>query len=565
MKRNRILPLGTTLGIILPLILASTLHAGNLIKLVESGDFEPGNTTNTFLLISQSPTINDAGQVCFNSDLRNNGSLQGYGIYLADGNTITTVARVGVPAPDFNGNLYQFYTLVPINNTNQAFQADLRGTLGGNGDDSGMYEMSSGALLQLAREGYAAPNGAGNFKSLESVPVRINRSGQVAFTGQTVSKGFIAYRSTGTNLTQMAAPNQASPDGNGNLLLISNPGLNNNGQIAFYSTTINSTNSSNFGYFYSDGTSLGVLARSLQTVPGGNGTFLSFPFTAIPLNDNGQIAFYATLSGTSGGTSDNSGLYRASTSAVTEIARKGQFAPGGNGRFLDFGSQAEPPINNSGKVAFFADLTGTTGGATDNSAIYVGDGSSIVQLARKGQPAPDGNGTFFGFGYPAINDKGQVAFTATLTNTVGGATDNQGIYLVDTTLTIHQVVRSGIIINGKTLSSPGFLYGPNYGGLTGLNNNGQMAIWATLAGDYAGFLWTPPQIKTLGPAGNNVRLTLQAAGGTTNYLQAAATVGATFHDITNFITPGLGLVTTNLLDPNAATNQARFYRIRQLP
>jgi hypothetical protein len=67
--------------------------------------------------------------------------------------------------------------------------------------------------------------------------------------------------------------------------------------------------------------------------------------------------------------------------------------PGGNGRFLDFGpGQSKAVINSNSAVAFLASITGTSGGPADSEAIYLANGTNLVQVVRKGQPPPDGMG-----------------------------------------------------------------------------------------------------------------------------------------------------------------------------
>jgi hypothetical protein len=45
-------------------------------------------------------------------------------------------------------------------------------------------------------------------------------------------------------------------------------------------------------------------------------------------------------------------------------------------------------------------------------------------------------------------------------------------------------------VQRQTIATPNFLDGPNYGGLTGLNDNGQIAVWSALNGNNAVFLWS---------------------------------------------------------------------------
>ena len=50
----------------------------------------------------------------------------------------------------------------------------------------------------------------------------------------------------------------------------------------------------------------------------------------------GRSHLLASISGTSGGDSDNEGIYLADEGGVTELAREGDTVPGGNGSFGDF-------------------------------------------------------------------------------------------------------------------------------------------------------------------------------------------------------------------------------------
>ncbi len=64
------------------------------------------------------------------------------------------------------------------------------------------------------------------------------------------------------------------------------------------------------------------------------------------------------------------------------IALKGDPAPGGGtfDGFLD-----RPAINNAGQVAFLTTLTGTSGGAANNTAVVRGGPGALTQIVREGQ------------------------------------------------------------------------------------------------------------------------------------------------------------------------------------
>jgi hypothetical protein len=133
-----------------------------------------------------------------------------------------------------------------------------------------------------------------------------------------------------------------------------------------------------------------------------------------------------------------------------------------------------------------------------------------VQIARKGQTAPDGNGNFFQpvFAAYSLNDAGQVAVLATLTETSGDTNDNEAIYIFDDASGLAKVARKGDPLLGSTITALFFngsavnpFPGPTGDERSGLNEAGQVAyrfrladgrdgiaIWSVhgLRGDYNG-------------------------------------------------------------------------------
>jgi hypothetical protein len=98
------------------------------------------------------------------------------------------------------------------------------------------------------------------------------------------------------------------------------------------------------------------------------------------------------------------------------------------------------------------------------------------------------------------------------------------------------------------------------GDFLGLDNDGNNLY------DAADFAITPYQILGAAKEGNNVRITWLTAGGRTDAVQASAKVGGSYSNLSSALAiPGVGVVTTNYLDVNGATNSARFYRLRFMP
>ncbi len=146
------------------------------------------------------------------------------------------------------------------------------------------------------------------------------------------------------------------------------------------------------------------------------------------------------------------------------------------------------------QVAFLAHLTGTIGGDSDDYGIFRSDGATMVQVVREGQAAPDGNGRFTGFFRPALNDAGQLAFRADFTGTGGGTSVNFGIFFFDDALGLLQVVRTGDAFLGSTITDLDFA--PPEGAdeeYSGLNKSGvpRLAYFFRLADSREGIaIWT---------------------------------------------------------------------------
>ena len=77
-----------------------------------------------------------------------------------------------------------------------------------------------------------------------------------------------------------------------------------------------------------------------------------------------------------------SSFFRGDGGALDAARREGQSAPDGNGVLLSF---LDPALNASGQMAFVANLIGTSGGASDNFGIFLANGIDTIQVVREGQ------------------------------------------------------------------------------------------------------------------------------------------------------------------------------------
>jgi len=146
-----------------------------------------------------------------------------------------------------------------------------------------------------------------------------------------------------------------------------------------------------------------------QTAPGG-GTFEHFSVESQPViappNARGHVAFFASL--LRGASSE--GLFLAGARGIVKVAAEGDQAPGG-GTLSGFGRHPIPSVNAEGHVVFAAAVAkGRT-----VEGIFVSSRGTLQAVAVAGQPAPGiASGTFASLDFPALNDRGDVAFLATV-------------------------------------------------------------------------------------------------------------------------------------------------------
>ncbi|TWU28147.1 DUF7453 family protein [Bythopirellula polymerisocia] len=233
-----------------------------------------------------------------------------------------------------------------------AFLSLLTGAGVNSTNDFGIYSEGGGTLAEVAREGNQAPSADPGvvFSSLRS-PV-FSAAGQTAF---------------GSFLT--------------------GPGVNSTNGIGIYSDA--------------SGT-LAEVARAGNQAPGADPgvvfSGLSFLNLSV-LNVAGNTAFIGTLSGTGVNSANNSGIYGGGSGTLAEVAREGNQAPGADPG-VEFSSFNIPVINATGQTLFSGVLTGSGVNSTNDSGIYSMGGGTMSEVARKGNQAPgaDPGVVFSGFG-----------------------------------------------------------------------------------------------------------------------------------------------------------------------
>jgi hypothetical protein len=301
-------------------------------------------------------------------------------IYIVQGTTPSLVSWLGQPAPDGNGSVSKFFDADPPalrqNQARVAFLAHLTGTAGGSVTDDGIFTAQpaiGGGFTQVARGGQPAPLGG-------------------------LYQEFYA------------------------------PTFDILGNAAFRSD-LNPPPMGGFAIYTAGAPPADRVVRSGDALPDHSGFFHDFYEPS--LSAGNVTAFKANLNGTPGGGNDDSGIYRGDGFLLYQVAREDQPVPEGNGRFANFGNVVG--INAQAQVLFTADLRGTSGGSSDNRGLYLWtELDQLCKLLRKGDTI--GGRTVLGFstlterdygGFRSLNDSSQVAVKIDLSG-FGG----DGIYLV---------------------------------------------------------------------------------------------------------------------------------------
>ena len=276
--------------------------------------------------------------------------------------------------------------------------------------------------------------------------------------------------------------------------------------------------------FRAEGDTISLVAREGDAAPdvGADVTFAGF-LRAPSLNDQGEIAFQASLDLEGADvTLDNDGVifFADAGGTLSLVAREGDAVPT-VGESVSFRVLTNPSLNDQGEIAFFATFDGVGVDFTNNSALFRESDGVLSLVARAGDSAPSvGSGVSFDFfGLPSLNDQGDVAFQSSFEG--AGVTDanDSGIFLESDGM-LSLLVREGDIIDlgGGDLAT---ILALTFGGIgfddlreggNGFNDLGQIAFFADLTDGRSGIFLASPDGIVVSPVPLPAALPLMASG-----------------------------------------------------
>jgi hypothetical protein len=482
------------------LVLISPAGAGDFSIIAQSGQAAPdGNGTLTTFTM---PALSDAGQVAFLSQLSgtNDGELDDSALLRGTAGGLSIVARKGVTEVDTR-LLASFVGSSPA--INAAGTVSLSATLA-SPTETFAFLGNGGALTLLPRTGTASPAGD-NQLATRSLPV-LNNAGvttyRATYTGVNFETGIYSRDAGGTVTTQLLEG--ANAPGGGMIISLAGslPTLNESAQVAL-TASVDDGLFTHKAALRLDGTNVVELARDGSAAIDALTTISNIVSNAVPLNDAGQIAFAATYTQPA---SSGQGVFRADDTGATLIAPS--MLPGAASAATNIRLAS---INNAGKVAFSTEFAGS---GDLGSGIYLADADTPTLVALEDTAVPGGGKFFRRFLGESIslNNAGQLAFVAELSDSADGPAAGRGLYLYSPLGGLEQIIRTGQSFAGGTLLGLGFTGAtystsqspdPNFGGLNGA---GQLAFNFAIAGASGIAIWSEAVVPVQGDYNHNGRV-----------------------------------------------------------
>lgn len=411
-------------------IYAKSLHSGGgqITRIIGEGDVAPGIGGAIWGVLGNFGLINDSEEVAFATN-----EVVGASIYPASiilmrkpGVGLQKVAATGDAAPGAAGGTFAnfdtntfFRPPARINSSGQvAFFATIAGSVS-NSSQNGIFIGSvSGGIQRVMRIGDPSPVG-GNFVNSPSNDLSLNDAGEVAFRAVSQVAPMVQrpalFVGSGT-----AAPVKVvlqGDSGPGGSLVESIPArfhINNAGQVA-YVANLNGGSAPQGVFLGTAGGAQMVVALAGDPAPGtGGGAYSAFKESEIELNNPGDVAFWAEITGAFA-----KGGYFLGSATAGPASRliEGQTLPGGGAAGV-----VSPGLNNFiGEQFSLTDseicmhIVNVTGAPNLNRLVIANAAGVLRELATTGDKA-QGTGSSFGgvFNSVATNSTGHFFFSALL-------------------------------------------------------------------------------------------------------------------------------------------------------
>ncbi len=466
------------------------------------------------------PMINGLGGVTYTTYTPNAGV---YRAMSEPGGILTTASASGSPAPGLPSgtNISFLGNVFPDSAGRPGFSAYLTGTgVTSNVNDYAVWSLNNGAPTVAMRLGDQAPGNVPGVTYLAQSNIspgafNYNSRGDVTFNAYVTGPGITSANNRGvwtsqggttTQLAQLGSQAPGMPSGmvysefvNGGMNLAP---LNGNGQSLISARTTGPGGATGEGVWMGGPSGMNLILQRGDAAPGlpGN-TFAAFGGASI--NNQNHVAFMGYPDGPAG---VSYGLWSGAPGSFSLLAATTQPAAAA-GPGVSFGQIGGPALSGSDKVAFDSTLTGSGVTTSNDSSVWMYDGSGLKMLIREGMQAPGfpagdkmGSVTLNDALDYAINSAGRVALAATYVDPLNNY--HRAIWESSPSGNLVPVLSEGqtMVVNGATRTIQ-FLFtrlgesGLQDGQFTGFNENGQIAFVADFTDGTSGeFVFTPTPV-----------------------------------------------------------------------
>jgi hypothetical protein len=388
-----------------------TDFAGVRDLIAREGSFAPdaaGTATATVFGAFSDPVVNASGRVAFRGTLRAGVSgvsaANASGLWAQGTSGLALVARQGDQAPglDPGAKFASFQQFALPDAGGLVFLAKVSGTGVTSADNAGLWAVDGGGVVQLvARKGDTiSVNGTDKkitaFTLFSKVPFSAGQTRSFA------TDGGLLFRATFSDLSTA---------------LLSKD---------FGSTTLNVVSYNN------EVLTIDPIGAKLNPITGA-------------VNADLAVAFRSSLSGGGVTLGDNQAVFLRDSGGLKIVARKSFLAPDTSG--VIFGGFSDPAINDNGEVAFRATLKGTGGVNVTGKAfgLWLGDANTLALAVRQGDAPPSvpGSVKFAKFTQFCAPAEGGLVFLANIAGTGITTANNQGLWQRDADGSLDLLVRKG--------------------------------------------------------------------------------------------------------------------------
>jgi hypothetical protein len=485
---------GTFLALVFLFSSIQSADGAPLLRTVAlSGQQAPGTPSGAVFTNFYIPDINDYGLVAFQGSLEANvggvTTSSDQGVWSEGTGSLQLVAREGSQAAGVQANARygNVFSVPSLSNSGQVvFSSELQTGSGGvvANNNSAIWAERAGSLEVVAREGSQAPGvpPGHNFGNVFGGTLQ-NNSGLIAFASGLQSAPSGIWSEGSGSLGLIVQTGQLAPNTGG--AVFSDVGvdnelhMNDDGAIAFKGRLQEGTAGvdafNNLGIWSNRNGSLELVVR---TAAQGAPDLSVQSIESLAFSNSGSIAFNAFLTGDV----PSDGIFLDTAGSLSLIARSGTQAPDTppGAVFLNLMDNSHIALNSSGKIAFTAYLKTGSGGVTgfNSHGLWSDAGGSLSLVSRAGDvvPGTPNNARIFEHDVFTMNDRGQVAFSATLDDGGYG-----GLFATDVTGELKVIALQGAeleIAPGDFRTVQGLRFFASGESLSGFNNRGQLAFYA---------------------------------------------------------------------------------------